>query len=326
MSENCKERPNFGTPECVDVFDQAVRAILTPARASNGSDYVWNLDQITYESFFNSFYEQNPSDRIFALPEFKNFEWQVGDTQFEEASNAEKAFLKDGKTTIVAELWDTDGTPITKGKLSKMRCADWNLFLVTQSNKLVGEITQINNALLGTIDVFRGIPLSRTSVDSKFMFKTDSATQKVMFSVDLYRSFDSKDLYSIDGNKLYDSGDNLRVLNFLNPPVVVDSNLKVTGTPTTTTVDVIANDDYRQGERGSNVDAGNLTGLTLSDFIVTNLTTGIIVPISGVVEGPNGQYALTFTAVTSGDKMKVELALDSTNSINYAGQTSWVTP
>ena len=322
----CNNRQNFGHPDCgLGLFSNISRLIFAPLKNSSGTPFVYALDEITNESMTAEFVAQNPSDRLYGFPTLENFVWAQADSLKEDVSSGASFFLREGVISITGQLFERDATPTMKGKVSGMRCAEWGVFFVTKDNQVIGATKTGSNLIAPdvTIDFFIPIPISSQSVDGIFTPTMDGGAQKIMFAFNLDRNFDTKNLYMIEGDKMNNNAGDPAPFDFLDVLRVVDCRLDVS-TPTTTTLSVGVADDYRQGYRADGLN-GNVTGLVFGDFILTDKTTGIAVPISAAVEAPLGVYALTHTLVLSGHDMEISLALAQTDP-TYNGSQTYLIP
>ncbi len=330
MENCCATRPNFGRPVCIDDFGTITSMILVPLYDSLGIKYAFDIRSLTYENLYDAFFAVNPADRLYGFPQLENVEYAIADSLKEEGASGRKSHLRDGIITITAESWDKDGTSTIKGKMAELRCSDWGVFYVTDKNLIVGSyVATIAGALGGENGYFAPVKIDSQSVDPKFMFKTNTTTQKVMLTFDLDRNFDDSTYYAIGGDELWSSTDEeVKSIDFNDVPKIIDCNLSLNEVATTTQAHIAINDDYRQGARNvNNTDAGNVTGLTVADFLVTNVTDLTTITPTSVVEEPTGVYIITYSgAQTSGDKMKVDLVIASTNPVNYNGSITYLIP
>ena len=147
----CNERPNFGHPACIEDLGGVSRFIfislggLTTYGLGNGD--------LVYEAILANFVGSVPNELWRPFPEFENFVWTPAESQFEESSNGKKSFIKNGKTSISCETWDGNATAKMVAKMEAMRCANWGMFLVTDSNKLVGSLKNGKLAPIAIDDV-----------------------------------------------------------------------------------------------------------------------------------------------------------------------------
>jgi hypothetical protein len=321
MSNCCNEKRNFGHPSCLSDFGVITSAILVPLKKADGTSNIYDLSAFNYTSIMDALYGAEDL-RWYPLPQMNNVEYAVADTQFEESASGKKSHLRNGKVTITGEFWDKDGTAVMKGKLSKVRCGQWGILYITDANVVVGR--KINVA---GVDYYAPIPVDAQSVDPKFMFKTDSVTQKVMFSLDLDRNFDDSTYYVISGDEIWDATDEVvKSIDFNDLPIVIDCTL-VASSATTTTVTIVVNDDYRQGTRITDVDStGNITGLVLADFYMKNITDNTNEILVSVTETNIGVYDIEYPAMTSTDEVQIGLNLDSTKVVNYSGKINFLIP
>jgi hypothetical protein len=303
----CNERPNFGHPACIEDLGGVSRFIFVPLLSAFVNP---SLDS-AYYSFFLSRLTTDGDGKYRPFPEVENFVWTPAESQFEESSNGKKSFIKNGKTTIACETWDGNATVKMVAKMVALRCSNWGLYLVTDSNKLVGSLKS---------GILTPIAIDEQSIQSLFQFKTDATTQKIMFSFDLARNFDVSTLYAIDGDLIWDNVNaEIKPIDFNNDlPNVVDCQLSKNSAFITTGGAISVNDDYRQGTR--NVEAGdslgNVTGLVVGNFLVENLTDATTVTPTSVTENGTGNYEFVLPAQTSGDIVKISLAIPTQTELN----------
>lgn len=327
MEDCCATRPNFGRPICVDDFGTITSMILVPLRDSLGNKYVFDIRLLTYEVIYDFFFATNPADRLYGFPQLENVEYAIADSLKEEGASGRKSHLRDGIISITAESWDKDGTAVIKGKMAQLRCADWGVLYVTDKNLIVGSFaSSVPNALGGESGYLLPIKIDSQSVDPKFMFKTNTTTQKVMLTFDLDRNFDDATYYAVGGDELWSSTDSaVKSIDFNDVPKVIDCNLTLNGAVLPAGFNIIVNDDYRDGARNvNNTELGNVTGLLAANFLITNITDATTVTPTSVTEQSDGNYAFVVPAQTVTDKIKVELVIDAVNAVNYNGSITFV--
>ena len=198
-------------------------------------------------------------------------------------------FLRQGKRSFAGELWAEDSTPTFLGKLEKSRCVDFGIYIVDVNGNLVG--SQVDGYLYP-------IPVDNPSWDPKFMFATDSTSQKIMLNFDFDRLFEESTMYQINVDE---AG-----LDFTTLEGLVDVNL-LNLAVTTTGATFDASFDY-----GTAYNKIKYVGATLnSDWNVTNVTTSTSFTPDSVTESPDGSYTLDWTvsgSVSAGDLVKIEVA------------------
>ena len=320
--ECCTTKRNFGHPLCVEDFGVITSFILVPFRDSDGAPNRYDLTELDYTMIMANLYAQ-PNTRWYPIPQLNNVTPPTaGDSIKEEAGSGKTAFIRTGVIGFTAETWGSDATSVFKGKLESLRCGQWGFLLVTSENKIVGSRKRI-----GGVEYLYPIAIDAQSVDPKFMFKTDTTTNKVMIMLNLDRNFDDSTYYAIGGDEIWDTTDEVvKSIDFNDLPQIIDCTLVASG-GSTTSLTVTVNDDYRMGQRITGVDdAGNVTGLLLADFLVENLTDATTITPSGVVESSTGVYVFTFSAQTSGDNLKVSLNIDDTDVVNYSGSVESLVP
>jgi hypothetical protein len=226
------------------------------------------------------------SKRWFPLPQFENVELPKAETKFEEANSGRMVFLRQGKRSFAGELWAEDSTPTFLGKLQNNRCVDFGVYIIDVNGNLIG--SKQNGALYP-------IPVDNPSFDPKFMFATDSTTQKIMVAFDFDRLFDESTMYMITASE---AGVDFNTLNGM-----LDVNLTNISSTATTRVFSAAL-DY-----GTALNPIKFTGGVAADFSLYNNTAGAIVPITSIVEnaGIAGQYTLTAGAFVVGNSYTIKV-------------------
>lgn len=278
---------NTGRPNCVPIFGITSSLIIVPKSATdgtlNGIDLSTTLP--TWSSLVN---ESDASKRWFPLPAFENVELPKADSLFEEANSGRQVYLRQGKRSFTGELWSEDSTPTFLGKLAKSRCVDFGVYIVDVYGNLIG--SQVDGYLYP-------ISVDNPSWDPKFMFATDSTTQKIMLGFDFNRIFDESTMYMINPDE---AG-----IDFTTLEGLVDVNLDDLAI-TSTGATFKARFDY-----GTAVNKIKYEGATLvSDWKVTNLTTASNWSPDSVVESPEGDYTLDWStsgSASAGDNIKVEV-------------------
>lgn len=279
---------NTGRPNCVPIFGITSSMIIVPLTANDGTKNGIDLSAPvpTWSDLVN---EADASKRWFPLPAFENVELPKAESLFEEANSGRMVFLRQGKRSFAGELWAEDSTPTFLGKLEKSRCVDFGIYIVDVNGNLVG--SQVDGYLYP-------IPVDNPSWDPKFMFATDSTSQKIMLNFDFDRLFEESTMYQINVDE---AG-----LDFTTLEGLVDVNL-LNLAVTTTGATFDASFDY-----GTAYNKIKYVGATLnSDWNVTNVTTSTSFTPDSVTESPDGSYTLDWTvsgSVSAGDLVKIEVA------------------
>ena len=278
---------NTGRPNCVPLFGITSSMILVPITANDGTKNGIDLSAPvpTWSDLVN---EYDASKRWFPLPAFENVELPKADSLFEEANSGRQVFLRQGKRSFAGELWAEDSTPTFLGKLLKSRCVDFGMYIVDVNGNLIG--SEVDGFLYP-------IPVDNPSWDPKFAFATDSTTQKIMLGFDFNRLFDESTMYMIT---VAEAGIDFTALEGL-----IDVNLLnfVVGT---TGLEFFASFDYGTAYEKIIYQGANLN----SDWLITNVTTGLSFTPDVVTENPDGQYELDYTTsgtVSVGDIVKVDV-------------------
>lgn len=288
---------NTGRPNCVPLFSVTNNLIQVPLfdndGVANGIDLTAPLPDWVVDLVNNP----DPSQRWFPLPAFENVELPKADSQFEEAASGRMAFLRQGKRSFAGELWADDSTPTFLGKLEKGRCIDFGVYIVDVNGNLIG-------SKIG--DYLYPIKVDSASWDPKFGFATDSTIQKIMLGFDFDRLFNEYTMYMITPAE---AGIDFSTLKGL-----IDVNITFVTPPTATQSIISANLNY-----GTALNPVNYIGADLvTDWTLTNTTTGLPVLIDAVTPDGLGGYELDYSlGVTAGDVLNL-----ATNKLGFAGEAT----
>lgn len=276
---------NTGRPNCVAIQSVTARLIMVPLIAKDGTANNIPLTG-TLPVWSTLINQADATKRWFPLPQFENVELPKAETKFEEANSGRMVFLRQGKRSFAGELWAEDSTPTFLGKLQNNRCVDFGVYIVDVNGNLIG--SKLNGALYP-------IPVDNPSFDPKFMFATDSTTQKIMVGFDFDRLFDESTMYMITATE---AG-----LDFNTLTGLLDVNLTNISSTSTTRVFSAAL-DY-----GTALNPIKFTGGLAADFSLFNNTLNAIVPITTIVENAAiaGQYTLTAAAFTVGSSYTIKV-------------------
>jgi len=292
---------NSGRPGCVPLFSIVSSMILVPLTANDGTKNRIDLNAVlpVWDSLINN---ADASKRWFPLPPFENVEMPKADSLFEEAASGKKAFLRQGVRSFAGELWAEDSTPTTLGKLQKSRCVDFGVFFVDVNGNLIG--SEIDGFLYP-------IAVDNASWDPKFGFATDSTVQKIMLGFDLDRLFEESTMYQITPDEAgiaFTSLTGLLDVNFSNESGAL-------------TFDAVTFDAKLSfGTALNKIIYGGAIALT--DWTLENVTAvSVIGNPTGVTEGPDGTYTLTFAAQATGDVIKVKVSKNG-----YVGEANITLP
>jgi hypothetical protein len=321
MENCCQEKPNYGIPLCgVTEAGVVVRPILVPLRKSTGELNTYALSTLDSVVLNGLLYNSDATQRWYPLPRIENFAYTIADSQIETASNGKKSFLREGVITIAGEMWDEYGNAVLKGKLAKVRCSEWGVIFVSNTNNIIGR-----TYTEGGVQYFAPIQIDAQSFDPKHMFQTDSTTVKNMLTFDLDRTFDDSTYYAISGNEIWDgTAEAVTMIDFVTPPRIIDCNYVISSISQTGFVAVI-NDDFRQGQKFAGYDdAGNVVGLVKADFLLTNVTDDTTITITSTTEAPDGTYTFVIPSQTVADKLELSIVIDNTKVVNYNGKTQFL--
>ena len=292
---------NTGRPGCVPLFSIVSSMILVPLTANDGTKNRIDLNAVLVPVWEDLVNEPDASKRWFPLAPFENVELAKADSQFEESASGKKAFLRQGVRSFMGELWAEDSTPTTLGKLQKSRCVDFGVYFVDVNGNLIG--SEVNGFLYP-------IPVDNASWDPKFGFATDSTVQKIMLGFDLDRLFDESTMYQITPDE---AGINFTSLSGLLDVLFTNE----VGAPTFDSVTFDAKLCF-----GTALNKILYTGATaLLDWTLYNDSAAAAIVVTGVLEGPDGTYTVSFAAQATTDVIDVSVSRNG-----YAGATKIIMP
>jgi hypothetical protein len=277
---------NTGQPSCVTLQSVTSKVIQVPLMANDGTPNRLSLTTpITATTFTDLVNETDSSKRWYPLPNFENVELAKADTIFEEANSGRKAYLRQGVRSFMGELWATNGTPQFLGKLQSDRCVAFGIYIVDVNGNLVGSKKG---------DYLYPITVDNNSWDPKLMFATDSTVGKIMLGFDFDRLFDESTMWMItatEGLMDFNSLNGLLDVNFSAPAIVP-----------TVSINFDAFLSY-----GTAINPLDYQGALTGDWVLTNLTTGLVITATTTETATAGNYTTLATFVT-GDQYKLSVA------------------
>lgn len=313
--ENCCQGGllNTGIKPCVMYPDYITGMILVPLRGSNGNNQYISLTQDpSGENIFDHLNNENPQDRWYPITGLEDSDLPIGDTSFETSTTGVKRFLFDGIRSFTANKVGRKA-PIKFGEsLKKNRCTEFGVFFI-----------HANGILTGMRDgsILRPFPVNPESFDPKAMLKTVSASQKIMIAFDLDRSADLSKIYGVDGLNDLGVDDIQSITGLIDCEIEVEDLAVVSGN---LQLRLVINDLYRGGSVNlqPSGQAGNITGLTASDFDVVIDGNGSA--FSGMSELTDGNYTalISPTPGATGDEVVVSILTNT----GYVGSVTFTHP
>ena len=274
---------NTGQPSCVTLQSVTSKLIMVPLVANDGTLNKLPLGTtITATTFTALVNNQDASKRWYPLPVFENVELPKADSVFEEANSGRKAYLRQGVRSFAGELWATNGTPQFLGKLQSDRCVKFGVYIVDVNGNLVG-------SKVGT-DLFP-ITVDNNSWDPKFMFATDSTVGKIMLGFDFDRLFDESTMWMITATE--------GLIDFNNLNGLLDVNYSTPTVVPTVSINFNAFLSY-----GTAINPLKFQGAVSADWVLTNLTTNLVVTATTTETATAGNYTMLATLVT-GNKYRL---------------------
>ena len=208
------------------------------------------------------------------------------DTQFEEANSGRKAFLRQGVRSFMGELWASNGTPQFLGKLASDRCVKFGIYIVDVNGNLVGSKSADGLYLYP-------ITIDNNSWDPKFMFATDTTVGKIMLGFDFDRLFDESTMWMITPTE--------GLIDFNTLTGLLDVNFS---TPTQVSGVSATFDAFLS--YGTAINPIKFVGGVSADFVITNLTTGVVLVGTTTETATAGTYT-TLAVFVAGDNYRIRV-------------------
>ncbi len=292
---------NTGVPGCQPLFKVTKKEIFVPTFDSTGArnsiDLTATFDQAFLDGKLN---EADASKRWYPTPIIENVVSERAESAFDEAPSGNKDFLKSGTRSESYEIRNQSGA--YKGQLDKARCFQVSKYVIDVDGSIRGMIDPNTTGFLFPIQI------DNNSFDVNFNFQTDTTIGKLVVSYDYAQTEDDANLRMIAGSDI--------TANLLSASGLLDINSTVTSI-TTTGFTVKLETIY-----GS---ASNLIvdqGLVIGDFSLAELSpTPGAVTLLTMTESPNGTYAFTFAAQTSGDVLELTPSKSGRDYTNVIANT-----
>lgn len=269
---------NTGVPSCVAIGDIARCLIFDTELDGNGSVKERNkqdLEQFAMvESFLNAVIF---ADRQLPTPELENVENIRDEAVFQEFNSGNKAKVRDGFKNFTGYLIQVPRELL--GQLKQLQCTDIGAYIMDKSGNYLGY--QGSGA-----DVLRPILIDKNTMDFQFVEATDSEVAMVMIKFQWKQAMLDENIKLIPADEMdYSCADLYGLLDVCGIPQ-----------PTSPTEFQVTLETLY----GTKV-----TGLTIGDFQLENLTTANPIVISGVTESADGVYDFTIPAQTGGDVLEL---------------------
>lgn len=295
MSEFCTCGVSYGETGldgCPVIGKTPHNVIIVPRYAEDGTLNKINTNSATLGADIQALcqFTTPAQERLYPLPFGENFVITKSDTVYETGPSGNKYKIKEGIRTIAFELWDKSASVRMLAELKKFGCSQLAYYIVDIEGKLEGYKNNVSDA------DFYPYPMETSTYNAILMYATDSAVQKIMLSFDQTQYFNDGKIYYLTPSDLGYSATELKGLVPINSVV---SNITTTG------VEVALS---KPAYSAIFANATPLTGLLLAQFSLYDVTGGAPVAITGVTEGPDGTYTLTYSAVAGQNDFELTIA------------------
>ena len=273
-----------GIDNCVIQFLTTSNFILMPLTKADGTKNFIDLSSATLGADILALTSVATAqdERIYPLPYSENVTREKAERLTESAPSGNIYNIQDGLRSNHMEFWGKNASFRFLSELEKFGCTDLGFFSV-----------DINGTLEGFVDdneptKFYPIPVMPNSYYAMYQYATDTTIQKLMLDFNVQRNFDESQIYYLTAADL---GYPATYLKGLIPASIAVSNITTTGVTATVSKNGM-----------SALTKKPLTGLILADFTLFDNTGAAAVTITGVTEGADGVYAITYAAVTGANE------------------------
>lgn len=286
--------PQMWRPKCNEFIKNITQVLPIEVQANDGTDNFIDLTTVPVPEsvFISMFGNQNPTKRLHQLRDIKNWQPAMEEAQNQDWEDGSFSRLRDGR--LSATFIVPENSPMHQYALQALECVKPGVYLIDVSGQLLGyadpnTIKSDKKLYPLPVENWTILPVPTGSGTSVPMV-TITITFHLSMRLDHWIVIQSQKDYLLNLNKSYELRQAL---------------LNTTTTPATTTsvqvsVSVAGNGILGNGQP--------LSGLTPSDFVIQNLTSGLAVTVVTATEITPGTYTLTFVAQTSLNNLEISIA------------------
>ena len=290
---------NSGIPSCVSGFGRIVKLFFVYQIASDGTSNAIPCNQTIDSAFLTGkLNESDPSKRWYPTDKISNVTEVRNDPTTESIDNIDSIVEQGSRTFNGFFVGKAASTPTYLKFLKSVECPSVMYFGIDVNGTLVGiETVEAAEAALTGINIqpqslySRPVPATSTTI----------AKNEISFSVDSLVQ---------DETIAYISADEITA-DLLNANGLLDVTLiEGAAAATTTSANVAGSLVY-----GSVCNKLTYNGATENtDWLINNVSTASIVPVTGVTETPAGNYVLDFAAQTSANVLNIQVSKEGFSS------------
>jgi hypothetical protein len=278
---------NTGLPNCAPIADVTKRIILVPIFANDGTRNEYEVATTTFNQVFfdGKINEADASKRWFPLPDIENIEDVRADAILETLNSGKNIFVQQGIRSFLGLI--IKQSPEYLSQLEAATCVKFGALVIDKKGNLIG-----NGA--SKAGYLRPIQIDNNTWYPRLIKATDTEVQKIQLGFEWDINEQDSNIRMVSANDIAIDLFDLRGL------------LDVYGT-TPTAISTTGFTITLETFFGSMKDKVEVVGLLLADFDLYNVTDSLAVTILTVTENPDGTYAFTFAAQTSGDVLKLSV-------------------
>lgn len=292
---------NTGTPNCLTLFGDASGFAFTELVAKDGTKKEYNiLDATSFgTSFQDDFVNTEISKRLLPVSGLRNVDFPQEEVQYVTDNSGQKEFLRDGILSFSGEAWNKNS--VFASKINASRCKNNGVFVATGKGVWGVRVSDFS------ANTFTWQPVPITALFAQWMpQKPGQDIEKVMVGFDFTNRLEVGELWLMTWEELGMTPQDF-ALEGLQDVNFIETNAPAAGASTTASYRLIT--DY--GSNYSNEQ--NVDGKIPTDFIITNLTTGLTVTANSITENVDDDYDFDYPSQTPGDTIEIKMAISTTN-------------
>lgn len=293
---------NTGT-SCSPLMAVQKKLIFVPYFKADGTINSIPFSATLNDAYFSALVNNvDPSQRWYPLPEMKNINDDRAEPIMETFEDQSMVQVQQGVRKFDGLL--IQQAPYLKGACDSFRCIDIGVYVVDKNGNLIGSLgngqTDCDPTYLYPIRV------DQNSIYNLFVKTTDKLSSKIKMGFQFHVDEDDANLCLITATE---ANSNLALLNGLKN--ICSDNFNLAHTYFQTTLKV---EGY-----GTPINPVLVKGMTLAQFALNNLSSGLPVTVTAVTESPAGTYKIEFAHQVTGNILSLVPTLngnDFTDVVN----------
>lgn len=292
---------NSGIPNCVSGFERIVKLFFVYQVANDGTSNGIPCSQTIDEAYLTSkLNESDPSKRWYPTGKISTVTEVRNDPTTETIDNVD-FIVEKGSRTFNGFFVDTaTSTPTYLKFLKSTECPSIMYFGIDVNGTIVGieSIEGVSNEA-----TLQGLKIQQKSIFSRPVPATSTTIAKNELTFTLDQLVQDENIAYISASEI--TADLLSANGLLD--VVLNDTL-------TSITELVVDATLVYGSLCNKLAFSGADEVT--DWALYNLTTQLVVPITGVVESPSGTYTISYAAQTALDEVSLTLTKDGYSETN----------